>query len=49
MFIERNQLAHLQAMLAGGSLPPGCVTAEAIAVLILAVVFFVVSGRMGLR
>jgi hypothetical protein len=38
MFFTRVRLAHMQSMLAGGTIRPGCVTAEAVALLVLAAV-----------
>ena len=36
LIIARRPLAHLQLLLAGGSMPPGCVIAEGVALLLLA-------------
>lgn len=49
MYVTRERLAHLQAILAGGRISPGCITAEAFALLVLAAVLFLVSVRLGLR
>ena len=48
MYVTRVRLAELQAILWGGRMGPGCVTAEAIALVILAIVLFGVSRRLGL-
>ena len=45
--LARRQLAELQSMLAGGTLLPGCVVAEGIAILLLAVAV-AVAAWMGL-
>lgn len=47
IYVKRRELAHLQAAILGGSVVPGCVVAEAIFVLLIAVAF-VVAGRSGL-
>jgi hypothetical protein len=36
LILARKPLAHLQSLLAGGSMPPGCVIAEGVAFLLLA-------------
>ena len=38
MIVYRRQLAHMQALLAGGNITPGCAVAEGIVLLVLAVV-----------
>jgi hypothetical protein len=38
MFFTRVRLAHMQSMLAGGTIAPGCVTAEALVLIVLAAV-----------
>lgn len=38
LIVFRRQLAHVQAMLAGGSITPGCAVAEGIALIVLAIV-----------
>ena len=38
VFLRRRQLAHAQAVVLGGSILPGCVIAEAIVLLLIAVV-----------
>ena len=45
--LARRQLAELQSMLAGGTLLPGCVVAEGIAILLLAAIV-AVAAWMGL-
>jgi hypothetical protein len=40
MFVQRRQLARAQALVLGGSILPGCVVIEAIALLILAIAIF---------
>ena len=49
MYVTRERLAHLQSILAGGRITPGCITAEAMALLILALVLFAISRHLGLR
>jgi len=39
--VSRQRIADLQAALAGGTVAPGCVIAQAVAVLILAVLIFI--------
>lgn len=36
MFVQRRSLAQMQAVIFGGSILPGCVVAEAVALLALA-------------
>jgi hypothetical protein len=38
VFLRRRPLAHAQALVLGGSILPGCVVAEAIVLLLIAVV-----------
>ena len=45
-FVKRRELAQLQALLAGGSVLPGCAVAEGIAFLLLAAAV-VVAWRLG--
>jgi hypothetical protein len=40
VFLQRRQLARAQALVLGGSILPGCVIAEAIALLLLAIAIF---------
>lgn len=40
VFLQRRPLARGQALVLGGSVMPGCVIAEAVALLALAVVMF---------
>jgi hypothetical protein len=47
MIVARKPLAHSQAILFGGSVVPGCVIAEAIAMFVLAVLM-IVAYRYGL-
>lgn len=47
VFIQRRQLAHLQALVLGGSIFPGCVTAQA-AVLLLLALLLVLAHLNGL-
>ncbi len=47
LIVMRKDLAHLQALLAGGTMPPGCVIAEAIAFFVLAALV-VVAHHYGL-
>jgi len=47
VYVKRRELAHLQAAILGGSVVPGCVVAEAILVLLIAVAF-VLAARSGL-
>jgi hypothetical protein len=42
LFIQRRPLAHMQAMVLGGSVVPGCVVAEAVVLLAIAIAFAVV-------
>jgi hypothetical protein len=37
VFVQRRRLAHAQALVLGGSVLPGCVIAEAIVLLLIAV------------
>ena len=37
VFLQRRRLAHAQALVLGGSVLPGCVVAEAIVLLLIAV------------
>lgn len=37
VFLQRRRLAHAQALILGGSVLPGCVVAEAIVLLLIAV------------
>ena len=39
VFAQRRRLAQMQAMTLGGSVGPGCVIAEAIVLLVIAIVF----------
>lgn len=41
LFIQRRALAQMQAMVLGGSIAPGCVVAEAVLLLGIAVAFAV--------
>ena len=41
LIVWRRELANLQAMLAGGTLPPGCAVAEAVVMILLAALVFV--------
>lgn len=43
MIVFRRRLAEMQAMLAGGSITPGCAVAEGIALILLAVAIAVVE------
>lgn len=47
LIIGRKPLAEMQSMLAGGHMPPGCVTAEGVALLLLALAA-VVAYHLGL-
>ena len=38
MFLRRAELSHLQAMILGGSVAPGCVIAEAVVIAVLALI-----------
>ena len=38
--IARDRIARLQSLLAGGAVMPGCAIAEAVAVLLLAILIF---------
>jgi hypothetical protein len=37
LIVFRRQLANMQALLAGGSITPGCAVAEGIALIVLAI------------
>ena len=37
VFLQRRRLAHAQALVLGGSILPGCVVAQAIVLLLIAV------------
>lgn len=37
VFLQRRRLAHAQALVLGGSILPGCVIAEAVVLLLIAV------------
>jgi hypothetical protein len=41
VFLQRRKLANLQAGILGGSVFPGCVVAEAIVLLLIAIAMFV--------
>ncbi len=43
--IQRRRFAEMQALILGGSVVPGCVTAEAIVLLLIAVAFAVAYFR----
>jgi hypothetical protein len=43
VFFQRRPLAQVQAGILGGSVVPGCVVAEAIVLLLIAVAMFVFS------
>ena len=43
VFVQRRQLARAQALVLGGSVLPGCVIAEAIALFALAVAIYFAS------
>jgi hypothetical protein len=38
--VARGRIAHLQSLLVGGAVMPGCAIAEAVAVLLLALLIF---------
>ena len=38
--MTRDRIAHLQSLLAGGAVMPGCAIAEAVALLLLALLIF---------
>lgn len=38
VFLQRRRLAHAQALILGGTIPPGCVVAQAIVLLLIAIV-----------
>jgi hypothetical protein len=40
VFVQRRQLARAQALVLGGSILPGCVVIEAIALLVLAIAIY---------
>jgi hypothetical protein len=37
VFVRRRQLAHAQALVLGGSILPGCVVAQAVVLLLIAI------------
>ena len=41
LIVFRRQLAEMQALLAGGSITPGCAVAEGIALMVLAIVIWI--------
>jgi hypothetical protein len=43
MIVFRRPLAQMQAMLAGGSIAPGCAVAEGIALILLAIAIVVLE------
>jgi hypothetical protein len=43
VFLRRGPLAHAQALILGGSILPGCVVAEAIVLLLIAVAIAIVG------
>ena len=45
VFLERRELASFQANILGGSILPGCVVAEAVALLVLAVAMLFLASR----
>jgi hypothetical protein len=40
LIVFRRELAEMQAMLAGGSITPGCAVAEGIALIVLAIAIY---------
>ena len=44
VFVQRKQLAKLQAGILGGSVVPGCVVAEAVVLVLIAVAMLVFSN-----
>ena len=46
VFLRRRPLAHAQALVLGGSILPGCVVAEAIVLLLIAVVIAIAGFRV---
>jgi hypothetical protein len=50
IYVRRRDVAEMEAQLAGGSMPPGCVTAQAAAILLLAALLALVKvlGKFGL-
>ncbi|HEX7149934.1 MAG TPA: hypothetical protein VF618_00490 [Thermoanaerobaculia bacterium] len=44
IYFNRRKLAEVQALIFGGSIVPGCVVAEAIVVLLIAVAFIVAAN-----
>jgi hypothetical protein len=44
MFVRRRALAHAQALVLGGSILPGCVVAEAVVLMLIALAI-IVAGR----
>ena len=45
VFLQRRRLAHAQALVLGGSILPGCVVAQAIALLLIAVTIAIAQMR----
>ena len=43
LIVFRRPMAEMQAMLAGGSIAPGCAVAEGIALILLAIVIYVLE------
>jgi hypothetical protein len=43
LIVYRRRLAEMQAMLAGGSITPGCAVAEGIALIVLAVAIAIIE------
>jgi hypothetical protein len=41
VFIARDRIASLQSLLAGGAIGPGCAIAQAVALLLLALLIFI--------
>lgn len=43
--VARNPFARMQGLIAGGTMPPGCVIAEGIALLLLAAVLLLMGAN----
>jgi hypothetical protein len=45
VFLQRRRLAHAQALVLGGSILPGCVMAQAIVLLLIAITIAIAQTR----
>ena len=45
VYLRRRQLAHAQALILGGTIMPGCVVAQAVLLLVIALVIAMFGSR----